>query len=46
MTTIEIIILLFCLTILIAFLGSLSGVGGGVLYVPLFLLILTSKSME
>ncbi|PPE05438.1 sulfite exporter TauE/SafE family protein [Williamsoniiplasma lucivorax] len=39
MGMVETIVLLFFLTLLISFLGSLSGVGGGILYVPLLLLV-------
>ncbi|AGR41263.1 TSUP family transporter [Spiroplasma taiwanense] len=46
MGTIEIVILLLFLTLLVSFLGSISGVGGGVLYVPLLLVILTTYALE
>lgn len=37
--------ILLVAAILISFLGSISGVGGGVIFIPLFLLILTNRSM-
>ncbi|AXK51522.1 sulfite exporter TauE/SafE family protein [Spiroplasma alleghenense] len=38
--------ILIVLALLVSALGSLSGVGGGVLFVPILLLLLTSKSIE